>query len=82
MCSNRISPIESGAMLQISVYRRSKHASSEGAKLIFLYQGQRLQSRVEEIANSLGVDGIYMCDASCVESVSGVFDKIGKSITQ
>lgn len=54
----------------------AKLAHEHGAKLIFSYQGEVLQKRVQPLAESIGSNEIYECDVQSDESIDALFTKI------
>ncbi len=57
----------------------AKAAHANGAKLIFSYQGEVLQKRVQPLAESVGSgDDVYECDVQTDESINKLFSAIEK----
>src|SRR5438132_1168266 len=55
----------------------AKSWASEGAKLIFNYQGERLKENVEELITEFGSDTpLYPCDVSNDGEISSFFQKV------
>ena len=50
----------------------------EGAKLAFTYQGEKLKSRVEQIAELCQSDIVLPLDVTSDEQIAAVFDELGK----
>jgi enoyl-[acyl-carrier protein] reductase I len=51
---------------------------SEGARLAFTYQGERLKENVEELAGAFGADTLILpCDVTKDDEIAGVFKAIG-----
>jgi len=50
----------------------------EGAELAFTFQNEKLQSRVEEMADQCGSKIILECDVSIDEHIDSVFSKLGE----
>ena len=48
----------------------------QGAELAFTYQNDRLQSRVEKLANECGSDIVLPCDVSTDENISDLFKQL------
>src|SRR6266849_3887235 len=54
---------------------------SQGAKLAFTYQGERLKQNVEELAGTFGSDTLILpCDVTKDEEIAGVFKTIGEKV--
>jgi len=52
--------------------------ASEGAKLAFTYQGERVKENVEELAGTFGADTLILpCDVTKDEDITRVFDEVG-----
>lgn len=56
----------------------AKAMHQQGAELAFSYQGDKLKSRVEEMANSFGSSIILPCDAASDESITNLFAELAK----
>ena len=51
---------------------------SEGARLAFTYQGERLKENVEELAGAFGADTLILpCDVTKDDEIAGVFKAVG-----
>lgn len=50
----------------------------QGAELAFSYQGDKLKSRVEEMANSFGSSIVLPCDVASDESITALFAELAK----
>ncbi len=50
----------------------------EGAELAFTFQNEKLQSRVEEMAEQCASKITIECDVSIDEHIDTVFDKLGQ----
>jgi enoyl-[acyl-carrier protein] reductase I len=50
----------------------------EGAELAFSYQGEKLKSRVEEMAGELESNLVFPCDVSDDAQINGMFDALRK----
>jgi len=52
--------------------------ASEGAKLAFTYQGERVKENVEELAGTFGADTLILpCDVTKDEDIARVFAEVG-----
>jgi len=51
---------------------------TQGAELVFSYQGEALEKRVRPLAAELGSDFLIDCDVSSMEALDVAFDEIGK----
>ena len=52
---------------------------SQGAKLAFTYQGERLKENVEELAGTFGADTLILpCDVTKDEDIASVFKTVGE----
>ena len=49
----------------------------EGAQLAFTYQNEKLQGRVEKMAQECGSDITLACDVSSDDEINSVFEKLG-----
>jgi enoyl-[acyl-carrier protein] reductase I len=59
-------------------YGIAKAMAREGAELAFTFQGDKLQSRVEDVAAELGSSIVLPLDVSSDEEIAGVFTALGK----
>lgn len=50
----------------------------EGAQLAFTYQGDKLKSRVQKIADQCGSDIVLPLDVTSDEQIDAVFEELGK----
>lgn len=50
----------------------------EGAELAFTYQGERLRSRVEELAAGLGSTIVVPCEVTSDQEIAAVFDRLAR----
>ena len=50
----------------------------EGAELAFTYQGERVRSRVEDMAKEFGSTLVFQCDVSSDDEIQQLFDDLGK----
>src|ERR1041385_5414753 len=53
--------------------------ASEGARLAFTYQGERVKDNVEELAGTFGADTLILpCDVTKDDQIAGVFKTVGE----
>jgi enoyl-[acyl-carrier protein] reductase I len=57
----------------------ARRLAEGGAKLAFTYQGERIESSVRELADSVGSPLVTECDVRSDEDVARVFDEVGKA---
>ena len=57
----------------------ARSMTEQGAKLAFTYQSERLKRNVEKIAHELGHDVLIECDVSSDESISLMYQELGKA---
>jgi enoyl-[acyl-carrier protein] reductase I len=55
----------------------ARAARARGAELVLTYQNERLQRRVEPLANEVGAVALLPCDAASDQDVASVADQIG-----
>ncbi len=55
----------------------AKAMHEQGADLAFTYQNDRLQSRVEKLANELGSNIVLPCDVATDENITDLFKQLG-----
>jgi enoyl-[acyl-carrier protein] reductase I len=55
---------------------------SHGARLAFIYQGERVRDEVEKLAKELGGGFVYACDVSSDEALRDVADSVGRDLGQ
>ena len=60
-------------------YGVAKAMHREGAQLAFTYQGDKLKSRVEDVAGECGSDLVMPLDVSSDDEISAVFDTLAAS---
>ena len=51
----------------------------QGAKLAFTYQNEKLKSRVEKFATTLGSDLTLPCDVGSDTAIDELFDTLGRA---
>lgn len=59
-------------------YGIAKAFHEQGAELAFTYQGERLKSRVEEMAAEFNSNLTFPCDVANDEEITAVFSQLGK----
>ncbi len=57
----------------------ARRLAEGGAELAFTYQGERIESSVRELADSVGSPLVTECDVRSDEDVARVFDEVGKA---
>ncbi|MDW3095135.1 MAG: enoyl-ACP reductase [Gammaproteobacteria bacterium] len=60
----------------------AKAMHEQGAELAFTYQNDRLQSRVEKLANECGSNIVLPCDVATDENISDLFKQLGTHWTE
>lgn len=60
-------------------YGIAKAMHREGAELAFTYQGERVRSRVEEMAKPFGSDLLFQCDVGSDDDINQVFTDLKNS---
>lgn len=60
-------------------YGIAQAAKREGAQLAFTYQGDRVRSRVEELAREFGSELVLPCDVSSDDEIIALFRDLGKA---
>lgn len=58
----------------------AKAAHTEGAKIIFTYQGEREREGAEELAEALGNSSIYPCDIGSDEDIDRLFGELKEKV--
>lgn len=57
----------------------AKVMHKEGAELAFSYQGEKLKSRVEDVANEVSSKLVFECDVSSDDSINSMFEQLKQS---
>ena len=57
----------------------ARRLAEGGAELAFTYQGERIESSVRELADSVGSPLVTECEVRSDEDVARVFDEVGKA---
>jgi enoyl-[acyl-carrier protein] reductase I len=57
----------------------AKRLADEGAELAFTFQGERIESSVRELADSVGAKLVTACDVRSDEDVARVFSEVGEA---
>jgi len=60
----------------------ARACAEHGAALAFSYQNEALRRRIEPLANSVGSDRIYACDAADADSLDALFAAVGQDMGQ
>src|SRR5436305_9552197 len=58
----------------------AKRLADGGAQLAFTYQGERIQSSVQELADSVQSPLVTECDVRSDEDVARVFSEVGDTL--
>lgn len=59
-------------------YGIAQSAQRAGAQLAFTYQGDRVRTRVEDLAKEFGSDLVMPCDVARDDEISALFNELGK----
>jgi enoyl-[acyl-carrier protein] reductase I len=57
----------------------AKRLADEGAELAFTFQGERIESSVRDLADSVGAKLVTACDVRSDEDVARVFSEVGEA---
>lgn len=79
MLENKVGMILGVANKRSIAWACAEAAASNGAKLAFSYQGDRLKENVEKLAGELPDSLIVPCDVTDQQSVDAAFEAVGKT---